>query len=201
MNNLFRLQILKSFFQWHLSPEGSTYAFHILSPSRELHFSSGPLRKDNFYCLYCTEQASILLCFVVCAPHTLPGKLELPNQYLLTCEIFRCVTRDMEEGALVKSWNAIPSKLGDRHSSDCVNKTNQGDLENKGNVTLQSLALLYLLLLKVIVKNVPEIICRYLGGKGQNCSQLESYWYWCLSSMANLSESRYKCPPELRFWQ
>lgn len=84
--------------------------FLTLSPSRQLHFSSGPLKKDNLYCLYCIEQASILLCFIVCAPHTLLGKFELLNQNLLTCEVSRSVTHDMEEGVLVKDCTTVPPK-------------------------------------------------------------------------------------------
>lgn len=127
------------------------------------------LEGENLYCLYCTEQANILLCFIFCAPHTLPGKFELLNQNLLTCEICRCVTHDTEEGALVKGCNVIPPKWRDRQHPDSVNKTNKSDLENKGNVTLRNLALFYLLLMKIIVKDVSEIVCSYFGGKGQSC--------------------------------
>jgi len=44
--------------------------FLTLPTSRQLQFSSGPLKKDNLYSLYCAKQASNSLWFSVCAPHT-----------------------------------------------------------------------------------------------------------------------------------
>lgn len=57
-----------------------------------------------------------------------------------------------------------------RHSSTFEKKKKQkqimvSECENQGNMTLQSLALFSLPVMKAIAEKVSEIVCRYLGGR------------------------------------
>ena len=130
-----KFQILKSLFQLHSSLWEDTYVFDItplqtatvrLQASQEgqsllplLHWAD-----QHFFVIQC-----------LCSTH-LTCKLDLLNQYLLTCGVCRPLSHDTQEDALVNGYNAFPTKWTLRHSSTCVNKTNKGIwVWNKGNVT------------------------------------------------------------------
>lgn len=72
-------------------------------------------------------------------------------------------------GRRVLWWMAImPSPQNEQFSIVVLVQTKQitvSRCENRGNMTLQSLALFYLPVMEGIAEKVSEIVCRYLGGR------------------------------------
>lgn len=163
-----KFQILKRLFQLHPSPWGDTYVFDITPLQTATVQLQASKKWQSLLLLMCWVGQHFFVIQCLCTTH-LACKLDLLNWYLLTCGVCRPLSHDRWEGALVNVYNAFPTKwqLG---IVLLLKKKNQkqimvSECENQGNMTLQSLALFSLPVMKAIAEKVSEIVCRYLGGR------------------------------------
>lgn len=83
--------------------------FLTLLPSRQLQFSSRLKERQSLLPLLHQAGQHFFVIQCLCSTH-LACKLDLLNQYLLTCGVCRPLSHDTREAALVNGYNAFPTK-------------------------------------------------------------------------------------------
>lgn len=140
----------RSFFQ-DIQVLKETLIFLTLSPSRDLHFCSGPLKKESLLpVLHRAGQHFVVLHFL-CSTHLAWEVWAAKPIFINLCSLQMWHSWH-GGGALVKGCNTIPPKWRVRQRPDCVNKTRQQTLP-LNNVTkkeklLRKFNLLILILLE-----------------------------------------------------